>query len=89
MDILNFDYDVEQGFAWIEVPAGNTEESWTVQCCLDTNGKGEPIIVMHDCGNDEGQCADSNALAFKFWGQNRCMKALFGKAKEAGIAVYE
>lgn len=79
MNITNFDYDLEHGFAWIE-----TSDGKTVQCCLE-NGSGK--IIMSDCGHNWGICGDVNGDAFEKYGENRCMKALFAKAKESGLEV--
>ena len=86
MNIKEFDYSVESGFAWIELEDGNV-----VQCCLhQPNGTpAEKKIVSYDCGHDWGICGGINAAAFEYWGENRCMKALFAKASEAGLEVID
>ncbi len=86
MNIKEFDYNTDDGFAWIIL-----EDESTVQCCLhQPNGTpSEEKIIMSDCGHDWGICGDVNEAAFKKWGENRCMKALFAKAKEAGLEVNE
>jgi len=96
METLEFDYDTETGFAWITVNTDGSEDEWSVQCCLkegnydEENATQEYLekIKMNDCGHDDGLCADGNEKAFKYWGENRCMKALFSAAKNNGIDVY-
>lgn len=96
MKIMNFDYDLETGFAWITVDTDRADGQWTVQCCLKDNGydaeKCEEVgfiakIEQGDCGHNDGICGDVNEKAFAYWGQNRCMTALFNSAKEAGIEI--
>ena len=84
MQILNFDYDLEHGFVWIEVNTNTNKDRWTVQCCVEDKKK---KIIMHDCGADWGCCGDANEKAFNHWGENRCLTALFRKAKESGFEV--
>ena len=84
MNITDFDYSTEDGFAWIILEDGST-----VQCCLN-QPDGTPSddeITMGDCGHNWGICGEVNEEPFEYWGENRCMKALFAKAKEAGISV--
>ena len=85
MNIIDFDYDLEQGFAWIQVDGKHGEKPYTVQCCLADNGK---KIKMSDCGHNWGLCSDSNEEAFEHYGENRCMTALFAKANANGFEVY-
>ena len=98
MKIINFDYDTSHGFAFMTVEGRKTGETMSVQCCLflkevnqDTAEIIEPEheakIITRDCGHTEGLCADANADAFQFWGENRCMNALFGSAEIAGIEL--
>lgn len=95
MEIKSFDYDTQHGFAWIMVDTSNDDGEWIIQCCLaDRNDeaarKGEDFeakINCDDCGHDWGLCLDANKNAFEYWGENRCMKALFQAAKNAGIEV--
>ena len=87
MDVKSFDHDTETGFAWIIVN-GKEGEEMSIQCCLETSCN-EPTISMGDCGHDWGICADGNAEAFALWGENRCMKALFNRAKECGLVVID
>lgn len=98
MKILDFDFDTNHGFAWIIVDSKNEGEQLTVQCCLKTGdydaerdcGKSIQFlqeIVQGDCGHNDGICGDVNAQAFKYWGENRCMTALFNKAKVAGLIL--
>ena len=84
MNIKEFDYSTEYGFAWIIL-----EDGTSVQCCLyQPNGTpAERKLIMSDCGHDCGICGEVNEPAFTRWGENRCMKALFTKAKENGIEV--
>lgn len=95
MKIKSFDYDLETGFAWIIVDDQACGE-WTVQCCLKDNGynaeNGENVgfieaIDQDDCGHNDGICGDVNEKAFNFWGENRCMTALFDKARDMGIEL--
>ena len=87
MEIKEFDYDLESGFAWIQVESKD-DKMMTVQCCLQASEEGGlhlKEIDKDDCGHNWGCCADANEAAFKYWGENRCMKALFSAAEEAGI----
>jgi hypothetical protein len=86
MKVIDIDYDCVDGFAWMILEDGNS-----VQCCLEQpNGTpAEMKIVMSDCGHDWGICGEVNKKAFAKWGENRCMKMLFAKAKELGIKVVE
>lgn len=96
MEILKFDYDVDSGFAMILVSGKQTDDQMIVQCCLKTGdydaerdcGKPIPFLLKIDegnCGHNDGICGDVNAPAFEYWGENRCMKALYAKAKANGI----
>ena len=95
MNIVDFDYDTTQGFVWILVESKNADTLWSVQCCLaDRSDKDaaadkefELKIDAKDCGHNDGLCGDANTQAFKHYGENRCMTALFNKAKEAGFEV--
>ena len=88
MDILDFECNLEYGFAWILVGCDGSEPL-TVQCCLENeDGKATKKIDMSNCGYDWGICADANEKAFKKFGSEKCMSALFEKAKENGIEVY-
>jgi hypothetical protein len=78
VDILEFDYNKVDGFAWIVLEGG-----LTVQACTTDDDK----ININDCGHDWGLCGDANEEAFKKWGENRCMEALFSKAKECGFKL--
>ena len=96
MNILDFNYDLENGFAFIVVEGGKHGSTSTVQCCLESSGKGlssgEPYLTnikQSDCGHNGGVCADVNESAFAYWGENRCMKALFNEAKKADFLVME
>lgn len=95
MEIKSFDYDVEYGFAWIVVDGKYEGDEWTVQCCLTSENDCESgTLIKHskeidcgDCGHNYGICGDVNGEAFEFWGENRCMIALFSAAKKAGITT--
>lgn len=88
MLVSDFDYDLVNGFAWMTVDSNNDEDIWTVQCCLDAeNNTHVKRINAGDCGHNWGLSADCNEKAFVYWGQNRCMTALFKKAKENGFEV--
>ena len=95
MEIKQFDYDLGYGFAWITIAGKDESVEMTVQCCLvgtyADNSQEDPIyfkkIESSDCGHNDGICGDVNEPAFKYWGENRCMKALFAHAKKAGIKV--
>ncbi len=95
MKTLEFDYDTETGFAWILVDTNNADGSWSVQCCLKAGEYNEESatqsylkeIDMGDCGHDDGICGDGNKEAFDYWGENRCMTALFAAAKENDIEL--
>lgn len=84
MNIIGFDYDLEYGFAWINVDGNDNKNTFTVQCCLQDNKK---QIKMSDCGHNWGLCLDANEEAFDYYGENRCMEALFSKAKENGFDI--
>ena len=90
MDVLEFDFDTDNGFAWIYVESSSLskDEKWIVQCCLGAeNGDYVSKIVCDDCGHNTGMCLDANTNAFNYWGENRCMTALFKAAKKAGFEV--
>lgn len=95
MEVLNFDYDLEAGFAWIEVAGKAEGEKMTVQCCVSAGNVGNEApqvkysqIKRSDCGHNWGLCGDANEAAFAYYGENRCMKALFAKAREAGFKLF-
>ena len=97
MKIISFDYDTEAGFAWITVEGGPYADSepMLVQCCLTKNTSTENVdgvkylnvIKCDDCGENWGLSGDANEKAFEYWGANKCMNALFKKAKESGLDV--
>lgn len=96
MIVKEFDYNIEDGFAWMIVEGQRNNQEMIVQCCLKEAGydykKGEHLgylkeVDVGNCGEDWGICGDANESAFKYWGQNRCMKMLFKKAEEHGINV--
>lgn len=91
MNILDFDYSIECGFAWIIVDGKNNRDRWTVQCCIEQEQVSNGIFIIKinrsNCGHNEGLCADANEKAFEYWGENRCMTALFNKAKIYGISL--
>jgi hypothetical protein len=91
MKILSFDYDLEMGFAWIMIDGKYEDEELIVQCCLShvKGGNYERKINASDCGHNWGSCGDANGDAFDYYGENRCMKALFAKAKENGFIVLQ
>ena len=94
MRVLSFEFSLDHGFAWIVVDGKNEGDRWTVQCCLThenenvddrTGHEFSPKITQSDCGHNWGSCAESNEKAFAYWGENRCMKALFSAAKDHDI----
>ena len=95
MEIKSSDFDTEFGFAWIVVDGKNEGDEWTVQCCLTSENESESnTLIKHneeidcdDCGHNDGICGDVNEKAFSYWGENRCMTALFDAAKKAGIVT--
>lgn len=99
MNILEFDFNTEDGFVWIVVEGKNEGEPWTVQCCLKSEKNAAlksqqgkkfryiKVIDCDDCGHNWGICADVNKEAFDYWGHNRCMVALFNCAKKNGIKI--
>lgn len=96
MQVTNFEFDTDTGFAWIIVDGKNEGDQWSVQCCL-TQPKWNPEeekmpkfnmeIDQDNCGHDDGICGDANVLAFEYWGENRCMTALFLHAEKNGIEL--
>ena len=91
MLVKSFEYDLQNGFAWMIL-----DDGLTVQCCLselpfdpedDDKQEYEPAIVKHDCGHNWGTCGDINKKPFEKYGENRCMTMLFKKAKQAGLEV--
>lgn len=87
MDILEFDFSTEHGFAWIQV-AGNDGEPVTIQCCLENvDGQAVTRIKKNDCGFGWGLCADANGQAVAMFGAEKCMAALFDEAAKNGIEV--
>jgi hypothetical protein len=97
MNVLNFDFDIVTGFAWIIVDSKNESENWTVQCRLKTEEYSKqdytkPVLFLleidqSNSGHDFGLCGDVNQKAFEYWGENRCMSALYAYAKKAGIKL--
>ena len=91
MQILDFGYDLDMGFCHIIVEGKFEGDKMTVQCCLKIDPlvpqKFLEVIERRDCGHDWGICGDVNAEAFDYWGETRCMGALFNGAKEAGIIL--
>jgi len=95
MEIKDFDYDTEMGFAWIIIDSDKPGVEWSVQCCLadrsdedaQNGAEFEAKIIAGNSGCDDGICGDVNEKAFDYWGQNKCMTALFNKAKKAGLEV--
>ena len=86
MNVLNFDYDLEHGFAWIEVEGKLSDETYTIICCVDLVDN-QPTVITKDCGHNWGMCGANNEQAFTYWGENRCMETLFHYAKENRIDV--
>lgn len=96
MNILNFDFDTETGFVWMTIDGKKDGETMTVQACLK-QPEFDPMLVSapdflkeidcSDCGHNDGICGEVNEKAFEYWGENRCMKALFTKAEENGITL--
>ena len=84
MNVLRFDYNLQNGFAWIMVGGKNPDDEMIVQCCLDQDEDDNYIkeIIIAHCGHNWGLCADANEEAFKHWGENSCMAALFYYAQE-------
>jgi hypothetical protein len=82
MKILTFDFNDE--FVWITVEGKNEGEEYMVICCLTDN---KQIIEKDDCGHNWGSCGETNEEAFEYWGQNRCMTALFARAKKEGFEI--
>lgn len=96
MEVLNFEYDLENGFAFIEVNGKTDSDRMTVQCCLfepksdaekDTRPGFQMKIDQDDCGHNWGICGDANEKAFNYWGENRCMTLLFKYAEKNGIEL--
>ena len=97
MNILEFDFNTDYGFVWIVIDGKNEGDKWTIQCCLKPEKNAElkiqkgkkfryiKVIDCGDCGHNFATCADVNEEAFDYWGQNRCMVALFNCAKKNGI----
>jgi len=91
MNILEFDYDLENGFAWILIPGENIDKILTVQCCLNP-AQGEEIkyekkITALDCGHDWGLSGDQNYEAFELYGEDVCMDALFNAARDDDFII--
>lgn len=86
--LLDFDYDLQYGFAWITFYDVQLDKSLTVQCCLDIkNGEFIKKINASDCGHDWGICGDVNETAFKKYGEKKCLDYLFRYASKNGITV--
>jgi len=81
-----FGHDVGEGRVWITVDGRKETDRWTVQC-LTKQGERHSMIQMDDCGIYESECSDVNEPAFSYWGENRCMTALFKHAKANGIEL--
>lgn len=88
MNILCFEYSIDDGFAWIVVDGKEIGEKFHVSCCLSReDGSFSKKIIMTDCGHNWGICGETNAKAFAYWGENRCMKALFSESANHGIEL--
>jgi len=72
MNVLNFDYDIEHGFAWITL-----DNKMTIQVCIDDHKK---VIKKTDCGHNWGLSGDNNEAAFEAFGEDECIRALFLEA---------
>lgn len=77
LKVVDFDFSVLDGFAWILLDDGHS-----VQCCLGECEEGYAMeILVKDCGHDWGICGDVNAFPFKKYGEKACMDALFAAAE--------
>jgi hypothetical protein len=90
MQVKRFEYDLSEGFAWIVIDGKHSDDEITIQCCLTKKNDDDDAlhiksIKMDDCGHNWGLCGDANEESFKYWGQDRCMKALFHYAKNDGF----
>ena len=86
MKVCMFGHDIGEGRVWITVEGKKENERFTVQC-LTSQGERHSRIKMDDCGIYESQCSEVNEKAFEYWGQNRCMTALFKHAEINGIEL--
>ncbi len=92
MNIVEFDYDLNDGFAWIVVDDKEPGNRHSVQCCIEMDNidgqiVGRKEIKPKECGYDWGTCAEVNATAFGLWGKEASINALLDAAKEAGFKV--
>jgi len=95
MQVLSFQCDLITGFAFITVDGKSQGDVWTVQCFLNLESvpeeedyKARPYVMeidCGDCGHNWGICGEANAKAFEYWGEDRCMTALFKHAEINGI----
>lgn len=87
MRVLDFDFDLEAGAAWITVEGRNNEEQFIVQCCTEQTNDNERVIDIRDWQIDRGLNECINDMAFKHWGGNQCANALIYYAKRNGFLV--
>lgn len=89
MVVLDFECDLDRGFAWIVVDGRQNEDRWSITCCIEKGQKNKFVkkIVSFQCGHNWGLAGESNEKPFEYWGENRCMKALFAEARKNGFKV--
>jgi len=90
MNVIDFEYDLENGFAWIVLEDQQDPQVNIVQCCLEQDYDNQYLTVIdrENCGHNEGICGDANAPAFEKWGEGRCMKTLFEHAKKHDFKLF-
>jgi len=100
MKTITADYNLTEGFAWIEFEDGG--EKYSLQACLmerkecSDEGQrykmveeGRPIykkeINANDDGMDWGISGDTNSTALKKFGADTCAKFFYREMKNIGI----
>jgi len=89
INIIKRDFDLIQGFAWIELEIDG--EEMTLQLCLEERQrKGEGHIKQFlNCkgqsGFDWGLCAEANSNAVKELGEGPCWDLLKKELRKVGV----
>jgi len=89
INIIKRDFDLIQGFAWIELEINGDE--MTLQLCLEEGAKGRKKHIKQflNCkgqsGFDWGLCAEANSNAVDALGEGPCWDLLKKELRKVGV----